>query len=91
MNFALDNTIIKHMDGSLYKQVRGIPMGDPHSPGMAIGACAFMERKWLQTLPPEFKKSMLAKRYMDLMIYSCIFSTKNIDVNTPPQRFIQNH
>ena len=83
MNFALENTIIKHMDGSLYKQVRGIPMGDPHSPGMAIGACAFMERKWLQTLSPEFKKSMLAKRYMDDIL---IFSIKNIDVNTILQR-----
>ena len=82
MNFALNNTLIKHLDGRLYKQVRGIPMGDPHSPGMCIGACAYMEKKWIQTLPLEFKKKMLAKRYMDDVL---IFSIKYLDVNTPLQ------
>ena len=31
LNFALDNTIVKDMNGKLKRQVKGIPMGDPHS------------------------------------------------------------
>ena len=36
MEFALDNTYIKDKNGNIFKQEVGIPMGDPHSPGMAI-------------------------------------------------------
>ena len=46
-------------------------MGDPHSPGMTIGACGWMEREWLQTLSAATKEMFMAKRYMDdiLMFY----------------------
>ena len=62
MNFALDNTLIKNRDDYIYKQVNGIPMGDPHSPGMTIGACAWMERTWLQSLSHADKLTFTAKR-----------------------------
>ena len=39
-------------------------MGDPLSPGMTIGACAWMEGKWLRTMQ-EHKKQFRAKRFMD--------------------------
>jgi len=34
MEFALENTFIKDFDGQLWKQLKGIPMGDPHSPAV---------------------------------------------------------
>ena len=43
-------------------------MGDPHSPGMAIGACAWMEKKWLSSLADTDKSTFTAKRYMDDVI-----------------------
>ena len=71
LQFALNNTIIKDNDGNLHKQVKGIPMGDPHSPGMTICACAWMEQEWLATLDKRTKTYFRAKRYMDdiFMIY----------------------
>jgi hypothetical protein len=65
MEFALNNTLIKDMDGNLRQQTCGIPMGDPHSPGMAIGTCAWMENLWMQTINSDSKKFFKAKRYMD--------------------------
>jgi hypothetical protein len=65
MEFALDNTLIKDLDGNLWRQEVGIPMGDPHSPGMTIGACAWMEHEWMQTLDIETKAMFKAVRYMD--------------------------
>ena len=46
-------------------------MGDPHSPGMCIGTCAWMENEWMQMIPEEAKECFIAKRYMDdlLMFY----------------------
>jgi hypothetical protein len=46
-------------------------MGDPHSPGMTIGTCAWMEHEWMQTLGDQAKQSFMAKRYMDdiIMLY----------------------
>ena len=46
------------------RQTKGIPMGDPLSPGMTIGACAWMEGKWLETMQ-EHKDKFRAKRFMD--------------------------
>ena len=71
LQFALHNTIIKDNDGNLHKQVKGIPMGDPHSPGMTICACAWMEQEWMATLDQHTKTYFRAKRYMDdiFMIY----------------------
>ena len=40
-------------------------MGDPHSPGMTIGACAWMETEWLASLSEDVKSSFRAARYMD--------------------------
>ena len=72
MEFALDNTLIKDWDGNLWRQEQGIPMGDPHSPGMTIGTCAWMEHRWMQTLTRDTKSMFRAARYMDdiLMIYA---------------------
>ena len=65
MDFALDNAIVKMPDGQLMRQVGGIPMGDPLSPGMTIGACAWMEKEWMQTLTEKDKEMFGAKRFMD--------------------------
>ena len=65
MEFALDNTILRDFDGQLWRQAQGVPMGDPHSPGMTIGTCAWMEHEWLQTLTADSREWFLAKRYMD--------------------------
>ena len=60
MEFALEDTLIKDFDGQLWKQLKGIPMGDPHSPGMTIGACSWMEHEWMQTLDPATKDFFIA-------------------------------
>ena len=57
MEFALENTLIKDFEGQLWKQIKGIPMGDPHSPGMTIGACSWMEHEWMQTLDNATRES----------------------------------
>ena len=48
--FALENTYLKMPNGIIVKQTLGIPMGDPLSPGMCIGSCAWMENEWLYTI-----------------------------------------
>ena len=47
-------------------------MGDPISPGMTIGACAWMEQQWQMTIADTDKLNYTAARYMDdiLMIYA---------------------
>ena len=65
MEFALDHTILRDFDGQLWRQARGIPMGEPHSPGMTIGTCAWMEHEWLQTVHADSRENFLARRYMD--------------------------
>ena len=84
LDFALNNTIIKDFKGQLWKQVQGIPMGDPHSPGMAIGACAAMENTWMQTLGHE-KQFFRAKRYMDDVL---LFYVKHPDFDDV--KFLEN-
>ena len=70
VEFALENTLVKDIrDGQLWRQSVGIPMGDPHSPGMTIGTCAWMEDEWMQTIDTETKKYFRAKRYMDDVLY----------------------
>lgn len=76
MEFALDNTIMMDHIGQLWRQVKGIPMGDPHSPGMTIGTCAWMEHKWINTLTPNIRDKFLAKRYMDDIL---LFYVENED------------
>ena len=40
-------------------------MGDPHSPGMTLAACGWMEHKWMQSLTMTEKREFKAARYMD--------------------------
>ena len=75
MEFALDNTFVKGVEGGILRQIFGIPMGDPHSPGMTILTCAWMESEWLSSLGPEAKGKFRAKRYMDDLI--CFFIKNN--------------
>ena len=72
MKFSLDNAIVKMPDGQLWKQKKGIPMGDPISPAMTICACAAMERRWMASLKGSTKEHFIAGRYMDdiLFIYA---------------------
>ena len=71
LDFCLDYTLIKMHDGKMKMQIEGIPMGDPLSPGMTIGTCAWLEEGWLQTIDKRDKQFFQAKRFMDdiLMIY----------------------
>ena len=62
--FSLDHAIVK-LGPTLFKQVSGIPMGDPLSPGMTIGTCCWMENKWMQEVKNKDKQTFRAKRYMD--------------------------
>ena len=68
MEFALENTLIKSLDGKIMKQTKGIPMGDPHSPGMCIGACAWMEKEWINKMGEKEKEFFRFARYMDDVI-----------------------
>ena len=63
-DFSLHNAIVR-LDGRLLHQSRGIPMGDPISPGMTIGACGWMEDEWMQSLAEKDKTCFRAKRFMD--------------------------
>ena len=63
--FALDNTIVTMGDGTLLKQMGGIPMGDPISPGEMVGVLHWMEQDWLQGLSAWDKQHFKARRYMD--------------------------
>ena len=65
MEFSLDSAMVRMPNGNILRQVGGIPMGDPLSPGMTIGACAWMESEWLQTIAKEDRKYFMAKRFMD--------------------------
>ena len=71
LEFSLENAIVK-VKGVLKHQSKGIPMGDPLSPAMTIGTCAWMEGQWLQTLKEADKQFFTAARYMDdiLMVYA---------------------
>ena len=69
MNFALDNTFIKDLEGNIWKQNKGIPMGDPHSPGMTIITCAWMEQEWMQTIENDEKKYFKMKRYTISLLF----------------------
>ena len=78
MEFALHNTMITDRNDNLWLQVQGIPMGDPHSPGITIGTCAWMEKEWLNTLEQEVRDSFVARRYMDDVIF---FVAKNGEID----------
>ena len=71
VDFSLDFAFVRMPNGSVLRQMKGIPMGDPLSPGMTIGTCAWMEQEWMQTLPENTRQNFVARRFMDdiLMIY----------------------
>ena len=61
MEFALDNAFIL-IDGKFHKQVQGIPMGDPLSPGMTIGTTTWMEKLMMDSIDYESKKFFTLSR-----------------------------
>ena len=65
MDFSLDFAFTRMPNGQILRQRDGIPMGDPLSPGMTIGTCAWMENEYLATLTEEDKQRFKAKRFMD--------------------------
>ena len=49
-------------------RIRGFKVqdtGDPLSPGMTIGTCAWMEKEWMNTLSSQDKTQFCAARFMD--------------------------
>jgi len=65
MEFSLDNAMVMMPGRRLLRQCKGIPMGDPISPGMTIGTCAWMENEWMQSLAEPDKRYFRMKRFMD--------------------------
>ena len=94
LEFSLHNAFVVLSNGSIRWQKLGIPMGDPLSPGMCIGATAFMEMKWLANQDNRTRAYFRAKRYMDdiLLVRSLcsswdaeqfLYSLKNELYDTP--------
>lgn len=53
-------------------QAKGIPMGDPISPGMTISTTAWMEKEWMKTLTLADKQRFCAARFMDdILMFIC--------------------
>ena len=73
--FSLDHAVIKK-NGVLFRQISGIPMGDPLSPAMTIGTCCWMERRWMATVGTENKRYFRAKRYMDDILFMYLQSKR---------------
>ena len=65
MEVSLDFALVRMPNGKILRQMEGIPMGDPLSPGMTIRTCAWMEQHWLQAIGAEDKHYFRAKRFMD--------------------------
>ena len=63
--YSLDNAFIKLADGTILRQREGIPMGDPVSPGLTIGTCAYMEDNFMRNIEEETKQFFKTKRYLD--------------------------
>ena len=80
LEFALDNAFIRMPNGKIYWQKDGIPMGDPLSPAMTIGTCAWMERKWAAGLDPEWKNKYRGARYMDDVLLVTSRSKESISI-----------
>ena len=70
--FSLDFAMVRMPNGTIMQQVQGIPMGDPISPGMTIGACGWMEDEFMQSIADTDKRWFRAKRFMDdiLLVYA---------------------
>ena len=65
MQLSLEHTYIIMHDKTIWRQIKGIPMGDPLSPGLTIGTCAWMEAQWLDGIDSNSKEFFRAARYMD--------------------------
>ena len=68
INFVLEHTYLRMPDGRIMKQKLGIPMGDPLSPGLTIGTCAWMDKELKVLLDAQTNKIFKAGRYMDDII-----------------------
>jgi hypothetical protein len=68
LDFAADNAFVRMPNGKILWQAEGIPMGDPLSPGMTIGTCAWMEREWMQSIAAKDRSFFRGGRYMDDII-----------------------
>ena len=66
--FDLENVYFTSL-GQTLKQTKGVPMGSPASPNMAICICAYYEHKFMQK-NKEHKDKMGASRYIDDL---CVF------------------
>ena len=65
VKFSLDHTVTKVGKDKLVRQNCGIPMGDSLSPAIAIGTCAWFERKWIRSMPEEDRWRVKGIRYLD--------------------------
>ena len=72
LRFTLHNAYVRMPDGRILWQEQGIPMGDPLSPGMTIGTCAWMEREWTASIAPGDTAYFRAARYMDDIIIGTV-------------------
>ena len=71
IDFSLDFAFVRMPSGQLLQQMQGVPMGDPTSPGMTVGTCAWMEKEWIKSIDPTDRKRFAARRFMDdiMIIY----------------------
>ena len=63
--FSLEHCVTKVRGQRILRQCMGIPMGDSLSPALAVGTCAWFERKWVETIPEEHRWRVKGIRYMD--------------------------
>ena len=63
--FAIENCFIKMPNGTIWKQILGIPMGDPLSPGICILTCGWMESEWMENISLNERQLFRGTRYMD--------------------------
>ena len=68
MEFSLNHALIKMPNGTIKRQVLGIPMGDAISPGATICSCAWMEQEFLESISEEIQPFFHVSRYMDDVI-----------------------
>ena len=73
--FSLDHALVQK-NGVLFRQISGIPMGDPVSPAMTIGTCCWMEKRWMGERSDREKLFFRARRYMDDILFMYLRSGK---------------